>query len=81
MMQCIFIWLEISFILIEQNECIIVCVLWKDECETTSKEVMKKSTHEDVMNVTMNKFEDKDECKGGGSIRKISIPMEKFTNR
>ena len=25
------------------------------------------------MNVTMNKFEDVDECKGRGSIRKISI--------
>ena len=42
---------------------------------------MKKSTHEDVRKVIMKKFEDEDECKGEGSIRKISIPMEKFKNQ
>ena len=57
------------------------CVLWKDECETTSEEVMKKSTHEGVMKLTMKKFEDKDGCKGGGFIHVISIPMNKFKNQ
>ena len=37
---------------------------------------MKYSTHEDVMKVILNKFEDKAVCKGGGS--KISIPVKKF---
>ena len=58
-----------------------VCVLWKDEYETTSEEVMKKSTHEDVMKVTMKKFEDKYGCEGGGSNRVISIPMNKFKDK
>ena len=42
---------------------------------------MKKSTHEDVRKVIINKFEDEDECKGIGYIYKISIPMEKFKNQ
>ena len=42
---------------------------------------MKKSTHEDVRKVIMKKFEDEDDCKGGGSIHKISIPMKKLKNR
>ena len=29
----------------------------------------------------MKKFEDEDESKGEGSIRNISIPMEKFKNQ
>jgi hypothetical protein len=55
-----------------------VRVLWKDECEITSEEFMKKSTHNDVMKVILKKFEDKDGCKGRGSIHVISIPMRKF---
>ena len=58
-----------------------VCVLCQDECEITSEEVVKKSTHEDVMKVNMKKFEDKYGCKGRGSICVISIPMEKFNDR
>ena len=81
MMWFSFIWLEISFLLPEQNEWLMVCVLWQDECETTFEEVMKKSTHEDVMKVTMKKFEDKYGCKGGGSIPVISIPMNKFKDK
>ena len=41
---------------------------------------MKISTHEDVMKVILKKFEDVDECKGEGSIHKISNPMEEFKN-
>jgi hypothetical protein len=67
--------------LLEQNECLMVCVLWQDDCETTSKEVTKKSTHEDDMKVTMKKFEDKDGCEGKDSIHVISIPMKKFKDQ
>jgi hypothetical protein len=58
--------------------------LWQDECETTFEEVMKKLTHEDVMRMTMKKFEDKDVVvnhKGGGFIHVISIPMKKFKDQ
>ena len=78
MMWYSFIWLEISFLLLEENECLMVCILWQHEYETTFEEVMKKSTHEDVMKVTMKKVEDKDGCKGGDSICVISIPLKKF---
>ena len=41
---------------------------------------MKKSTNEDAMKMTMQKFEDKDGYKGEYSICVISIPMKKFKN-
>ena len=43
MMYCSFIWLEIGFILFELDECLMVCVFWQDECETTTEEFMKKA--------------------------------------
>ena len=32
------------------------CVFWKDECETTTKEFMKKSNHEYFMKLTTEKL-------------------------
>jgi hypothetical protein len=81
MMLCSFIWLEISFILLEQGECLMSCVFWQDECETTTKEIMKKSYHEDEMKMILNKFEGIDGCKGKGSFRVISILMNKFKDQ
>ena len=49
-------WSEISCLLLEQGKCLMDCVLWQDECEITYGEFLKKSTHEDVMNLTMKKF-------------------------
>lgn len=32
------------------------CVLWKDECEITYADFLKKLTHEDDMKLTMKKL-------------------------
>ena len=57
------------------------CVLWKDECETTTEEFMKRSNHENVINMIFKKFEDKYGCKGGGYFGVISIPMKNFNDQ
>ena len=81
MMWFNFILLETNFLLLKQGECLIACVFWKDECETISEELMKKSTHEDDMKITMKKSEKKDGCKDGGSFSEISIPMKNFNDQ
>ena len=43
MMECGSIWLEVRFILFELDECLVDCVFWQDECETTAEEFMKKT--------------------------------------
>ena len=35
-------WLDISFIFLEQGECPMAYVFWQDECETMIEELMKE---------------------------------------
>ena len=52
-----------------------------DEVQRWAKDVMKWLTRKDVKKVIVKKFEDGDECKGGGLLWKNSIQMKKFKNQ
>ena len=45
------------------------CVLWKEECETKAKKLMKNIKNiEDIMKDIWKEYDDKDGYTGGGSI-------------
>ena len=57
------------------------CVFWQDECEITYGGCLKKSNHEDAMNMIFKECEDKDGCIPEGSFSEISIPMKNFKDQ
>ena len=57
------------------------CVFWKDECETTTKEFMKKIKYWRCYEDDHEEIENKDACKGGDSFHVISTPIKKFKDQ
>ena len=58
------------------------CVLWQEECETQIQETYEEYRNlEDIMNMILKEYDDKDWCKGGGFVQKISRLMKIFKDR
>ena len=56
-----------------------ICVPWQEDCETQIQETYEEYPNlEDVMKGSRKEYEDKDGCKGSGSIQEIFKTDEYF---
>ena len=77
-----FTQLEINFVFLELDECLMACVLWQEECENKANKLMKKIKNlEDIMKEIQKEYEDKDGSKGEGFVQEISRLMKIFKDR
>ena len=58
-----------SFVFLELDEYLMACVFWQEEWETKTKETYEEHKNiEEIMKMILKECEDKNGCKGGGSV-------------
>ena len=71
--------LEIRFVFLEIDECLMACVLQQEECETQIQENYEEYQNlEDIVKEIWKEYEDKD---GRGSVQEIYRLMKIFKDR
>ena len=73
-------WLDIGFILFELDECLMACSFWKDESETTVRNLWRK-LNDEYMNIILKEGVYRGGYKCGGYVCEISSLMKYFKDQ